>query len=82
MKKDITKRNGTIANHLMNHKGQLWACRDHVKEMRRVALQLLDDPKLTDKEAVAQAKRIFTTAKDNLFISCLITYMTGEKVSF
>lgn len=82
MSKDIIKRNGTIANHLMNNKDKLWACGDDVSKMRKVALSLLDDPKLTDKEAVAQAKKIFTTAKNNLFISCLITYMTGERVSF
>ena len=82
MKKEITQRNGTIANHLIKNKDTLWACGDNVRAMRQAALKLLDDPCLTDKEAVAQAKRIFTTAKDSLFISCLMTYMTGQKVSF
>ena len=82
MKKEISKRNGTIAHHLVKNKDKLWACGNDVKAMRRVALELLDDPSLTDREAVEQAKRIFMTAKDNLFISCLCTYMTGEKVSF
>ena len=82
MNTDLTKRRGTIANYLTKNCDKLWACGNNVKKMRAVALQLLDSSTLTDKEAVEQAKHIFKTAKDNLFISCLITYMTGDTVTF
>lgn len=81
MKKDISKVNGTIAKHLCDHKDEIWACDPNINAMRSVALKLLDDPCLTDKEAVAQAKHIFKTAGNNLFLSCLLTYMTGVKVN-
>lgn len=81
MKTDLSKRSGTIANHLTKNCDKLWACGNDVKKMRAVALRLLDSPTLTDKEAVEQAKKIFNTAKDNLFISCLVTYMTGEAIT-
>lgn len=80
-KNEITKNKGSIANHLNNNRDKLWACGNDTRAMRRVALELLDDPSLTDKEAVVKAKRIFQTAKDHLFLSCLMTYMTGDKVS-
>lgn len=80
-KNDITKNSGSIANLLTKNRDRLWACGNDVRAMRKVALELLDDPSLTDKEAVVKARRIFQTAKDNLFLSCLMTYMTGDKVT-
>ena len=81
MKKQLFETNGTIANHLTNNADKLWACGSNIRKMRAVALSLLEDPKLTDKEAVAKAKHLFITTKDNLFMSCLVTYMTGMKVA-
>ena len=48
--------------------------------MRKMALQLLEDPTLTDKKAVSEAKQRLSKAKPSSFCSTLITYMTGMKV--
>ena len=79
-KKELSSVTGTIANHLTAHKDELWACGSNIKQMRIVALRLLDDPCLKDKEAVMKAKKIFSTTRDNLFMSCLCTYMLGERI--
>ena len=81
MAKNLTRYNGTIANHLMSHKDEIWACGNDVKKMREVVIKLLDAPTLKDKKAVFEAKEIFRKSHDSLFLSSLITYMTGEKVS-
>lgn len=81
MAKNLTKYNGTIAKHLMSHKDEIWACGDNVRQMREVVIKLLDEPTLKDKKAVFEAKEIFRKAHDSLFLSSLITYMTGDKVS-
>ena len=81
MQKELSNKKGSIAYHLTKNKEKLWACGNDIQAMRKLALQLPDDLSLIDKEAVAQAKKIFKTAKDHLFISCLCTYMTGDKVS-
>lgn len=75
----IVNASWSIANLLTEKREWLWECGDNIPEMRRRALSLLEDPRLTDKESVAKAKRIFSTAKDSLFMSTLITYMTGMK---
>lgn len=81
--KDISERKGTIAYVFKQHLDELYECLDWygVPEARKKVLQLLDDPSITDVEAVAQAKQIFATAKPHLFLSTLVTYMTGVKVS-
>ena len=81
MAKNLTKYNGTIANHLTAHKDEIWACGNDIKRMREVVTKLLDSPNLKDKKAVYEAKQIFAKAHDSLFLSSLVTYMTGEKVS-
>lgn len=82
MKKNIQNQKGTIAYVLTKNTDKLWACGDNIKAMREVAIKLLDDKSITDKEAVIKARKIFQTAKDNLFLSTLMTYMTGDKVTF
>lgn len=79
-KKPLNETRGTVAYHLTKNKDKLWACCSNIKAMRALAIKLLDDESITDKDAVAKAKKIFTTTKDNLFLSCLCTYMLGEKV--
>jgi hypothetical protein len=49
--------------------------------MKEVALRLLDDPNLTDKEAVMKAKKNLGASNNSRFLSLLTTYMTGEKVN-
>lgn len=80
MKKPLNQIPGTIAHHLTKHANELWACGNDVEAMKKVALKLLDDPTLTDKTAVANAKRAFQTSHPHAFMSTLVTYMTGDKV--
>lgn len=79
----IEKRNGTIANVLTNHQAELYALLDEgdVRGCRKKVIELLDDPSITDKKGVATAKKVFARPGDNLFLSCLVTYMSGLKVS-
>ena len=79
----IENRKGTIANVFKNHQSELYAFLDagDVKGCRKKALELLDDPSITDKKGVATAKKVFARPGDNLFLSCLVTYMSGMKVS-
>ena len=79
----IEKRKGTIAKVLTDHQSELYALLDegNVKECRKKVIELLDDPSITDKAAVTTAKKVFSRPGDNLFLSCLVTYMSGMKVS-
>lgn len=79
----IENRKGTIANVLTKHQSELYAFLDvgDVKGCRKKAIELLDDPSITDKKSVATAKKVFARPGDNLFLSCLVTYMSGMKVS-
>lgn len=79
----IEKRNGTIANVLNKHQQELYAYLEvgDVKGCRKKALELLDDPSIKDRAAVTTAKKVFARPGDNLFMSCLVTYMSGVKVS-
>ena len=79
----IEKRKGTIANVLTNHQAELYEFLDvgDVKNCRKRVIELLDDPSIKDKAAVITAKKVFARPGDNLFLSCLVTYMSGMKVS-
>lgn len=52
-----------------------------INETRQKCIELLDDPRITDKNAVHKAKDIFAKKNDNLFLSSLMTYMTCMTVS-
>lgn len=79
----LDARKGTIANVLMKHREELFDFLNNgdVKGCRKKALELLDDPTITDKAGVVTAKKVFSRPGDNLFMSCLMTYMSGLKVS-
>ena len=79
----LEKRKGTIANVLTTHQSELYAFLDagDIKGCRKKAIELLDDPSISDKKAVETAKKVFARPGDNLFLSCLVTYMSGMKVS-
>ena len=81
MAKDLTKFDGTIAKHLTAHQDEIFACGNNVQLMRKKVLELLDEPTLKDKKAVANAKDVLSKAHPSLFLSSLVTYMTGDKVS-
>lgn len=83
MNATIENRTGTIANVLNSHRDELYGYLNlgDVRGCRKRAVELLDDPSIKDKAAVATAKRVFARPGDNLFMSCLVTYMSGMKVS-
>lgn len=80
MRPELSKIKGTIANHFTQNSSKLWGCGNDVEKMRKMALQLLEDPTLTDKKAVLEAKQSLSKAKPSSFCSTLVTYMTGMKV--
>jgi len=80
MKKPLNEIPGTIAYHFTQNMNKLWACGDNIEAMRKVALELLEDPSLKDKTAVLEAKKNLSTARTSSFCSTLVTYMTGQKV--
>lgn len=73
----------SIAKVLNEHKEELFALINigKVKECRKRAIELLADPRITDKAGIATAKKAFERPNDNLFMSCLMTYITCLKVS-
>ena len=83
MTQSIEQRKGTIAKVLTDNQAELYALLDKgdVKGCRAKAIEHLDDPSITDKKAVATAKKVFARRGDYLFLSCLVTYMSGMKVS-
>lgn len=83
MKKSIELRTGTVANALFRHQYDIYNLLNagKIKECRQRAIEVVSDPGIKDKEAAGKAKRIFETSSDNVFISSLVTYMTGMKVS-
>lgn len=80
-KRDLTKIPGTIAYLFTQHTNDFNQCGNNINKMKEVALRLLDDPNLTDKEAVMKAKKNLGASNNSRFLSLLTTYMTGEKVN-
>ena len=83
MEKDLQKTKGTIAYVLTEHRDELYGLINagKIEECRARAIELLDDSSIIDKKAVAQAKDVLRKKYQNLFLSSLMTYMTGMKVS-
>ena len=81
--KDLHTKRGTIAYTLNEHMTELFDLinANNIKGARKKAVQLITDANISDKQAVLTATDIFTNAKDNLFLSSLMSYMTGMKVS-
>lgn len=82
--KDLQQTKGTIAYVLTQHQDELYALINagQIEQCRVRSIELLDDPSITDKNAVVNAKNVLKTSKINLFLSTLMTYMTGMKVSY
>lgn len=81
--KDLHTKRGTIAYTLNQHMPELFDLinKNNIKGARKKAVQLITEANISDKQAVLTATDIFTNAKDNLFLSSLMSYMTGMKVS-
>ena len=76
-------KNCTICTVLNNHKEELFNLinQGNIKETRKRCLEIINDPCITDKNAVGTARVVFNKPNDNLFLSCLMTYMTCSSVS-
>ena len=81
MTKDLTTVKGTIAYLFTQNSDKLWSCGNDLNKMKGVALNLLEDESLTDKQAVFKAKELLGKSSGSRFMSILVTYMTGQKVS-
>lgn len=87
MKKDtdLTKKRGTIAKVLADHKEELYALMGQNKyaQVQLRVDELLNHPSLKGNPAVEQAKLTLkqSSRNPNLYYSTLFTYMTGLKVS-
>ena len=81
--RDLSTKKGTIAYILNAHKDELFELisNNNIKGARNKAVELLNSSEISDKSAVITAKEIFTKSKDNLFLSSLMSYMTGMKDS-
>lgn len=73
----------TVCTALNKRQSEIYAAleKEDVKEAKRIAYECLDDPKITDKVAVATARKAFANPNVSHFLSTLATYMTCMKVS-
>lgn len=83
MKRPINTIPGTIAYILDQNRNELFDLinKNKIAEARQKALMLIQDKSIKDKKAVITATTVFTKANNNLFLSTLMSYMTGLKVS-
>lgn len=81
--KNLHTKRGTIAYILNQNKDILFDLinKNNIGGARTKAVELINDGSITDRSAVITATEIFTKSKDNLFLSSLMSYMTGMKVS-
>lgn len=81
--KNLHTKRGTIAYILNQNKDILFDLinKNDLYGARTKAVELINDGSVSDRGAVITATEIFTKSKDNLFLSSLMSYMTGMKVS-
>ena len=82
MTKTKTK-NISIAHILNKHIDEIFSLinDNNISGARKLVIELINNNEITDKQAVITANNIFKTAKDNLFLSSLMSYITCMKVS-
>ena len=80
MKRDLISVKGTIANYLVKHQNEIYACSNNVEKMKEVTLKLLENDEIKSNPATKEAIDHIKKAKGNRFLSLLVTYMTGMKV--
>lgn len=79
----IEKRKGTIAWYFTKNQDSIYAplYKNDIKSAKKVVLELLESPEITDEPAREKAKSIFSgKISTSNFLSTLVTYMTGMKV--
>ena len=83
MKKPINEIPGTIAYILDQNRDDLFDLinQNRIKEARQKALTLIHDESIKDKQAVHIANQALSRPNDTLFLSVLMSYMTGLTVS-
>lgn len=77
---DLSKKRGTIANYLTKHQAEIYGCGSDIYKMKQVVLDLLHKEEIQDNPETPEAIRILSSCKGSLFLSTLVTYMTGMKV--
>jgi hypothetical protein len=81
--KDLHNKKGTIAYVLNEAKEELFTLinTNDIRGARNKAVEIINTGNVSDKKAVVTATMVFRESKDNLFLSSLMSYMTGLKVS-
>lgn len=79
--KDLVDRKGTIAAYLNRNRERIFMYGD-VDMMKAEVLRLLSNEEIKDNPETQRAVDIITKCKRNHFLSTLVTYMTGIKVTF
>lgn len=80
---NLATKKGTIAYELTKHQDEIFGLINQGKsaEVKSLVLTVLDSSAISSKEKAAEAKAVLSKRNGNLFLSCLMTYMTGMKVS-
>lgn len=67
MKKSLNQIDGTIANYLVKHKDEIWACGNDTTKMKQTVLNLLKSKELEHNSHTSEAiKRFYQTTPPKL----------------
>ena len=81
--KDLRTVKGTVANYFNKHLDEIYAPlnSNDIEGCRKVVLELLKSPEITDKEAKQKATELLSKLKGQAFITVLSTYIMGIKAN-
>ena len=81
--KDLRTVKGTVANYFNKHLDEIYAPLNNndIEGCRKVVLELLKSPEITDKEAKEKATELLGRLKGQAFITVLSTYIMGIKAN-
>lgn len=80
MKKSLNQIDGTIANYLVKHKDEIWACGNDTTKMKQTVLNLLKSKELEHNSHTSEAIKRFDQTTSQNFAGMLTTYMLGSRV--
>lgn len=82
MSKDLTKYRRTIAKVLTDNKTAIFNCSPNIQLMKETTIKILQNSEeLKRNSATSEAILILRKCNGNKFLSTLVTYMSGIKVS-
>lgn len=81
MRKELFNKEGTIAHHLCKHQTKIFSCGEDIVKMKSVVLDLLQMEEIKHNPETKRAINIFYKLNGKHFLSTLVTYILGIKVS-